>query len=608
MKLIVAKSALLFGLMVLLFSACQKELNFPDGPANPTPTGPVPIVLINDPVTLTVNGKVVDENNNPVAGATVSGGGKTTTTVTDGTFSISNGNFNGSFTTVKIEKDNYFTLVKTISTKANQTEFITAKLSPRLLLGKISVTGGTVTFPDNVKVAFPVNAFANSTGGTLLDSVSVYVTYIDPTAADAADRMPGNLMGVVAPSTVYILRSLGMLAVELVNSVTNEPVKLATGKKATITAPIPASLMGDAQATIPMWYFDDAKGVWVKDGEATKTGNSFVGEVSHFTFWNLDYFGPYCNFAVRYVNAADNSALAYSRVTLQITGNSFEFTDYTNSNGSAYGYVPLNTTLQLRFYKADGTVAHDTLIGPFTNDANLGNIFINAGSTPPASSITGVLLNCAGQPVNSGYVTATVNGASFQASVNSTGSFSIPVSAALATGNTITLGGFDSTSNADIPASTITYNGTASLSLGYLFSCANPAAEFITYNLDGTDHIFIRNTDSAFCSETLAFNRTDLACRRANGSPQVEGFVAFLTGPSSVGGTDTSSILTLEQYTTASTPSSLNIQSFTESYSAYPSALGIPGWVTGEFTCVFTDAVGASHTVRSRFKMWRRQF
>ena len=607
MKFFTLKSYLFLLCAVITISSCQKELS-PE--TTPAPVGPLPVSLPNVPVTLSVNGKVVDDNNNPVEGAFISGGSKTTVTAADGSFTLNNGNFNGPFTTVKIEKDNYFTLVKTIYSKSNETEFITARLSPKILAGKIAVGGGQVILnPGNVSVEFPANAFVTLSGAAVTDSVSIYITYIDPTAADAGERMPGNLTGVVAPSTVYILRSLGMLAVELKNAATNQTVKIAPDKKAAITVPIPAALTGEAQATIPLWYFDESNGVWVKEGEAIKSGNTYKGEVSHFSFWNLDYFGPYCDFSIRFLNAADSTPLAYSRVTLQMSGLSSVFTDYTNSNGAAYGYVPLNTVLQMKYYKADGTVALDTTIGPYTTNADLGNVYVAVGgAAPPTTSslIAGTLLNCNGIPVTSGFVSASVNGANFQASVNSTGAFSISVNDTLIAGASITISGYDSVSNAAIPQSTITYTGAPSLNLGYLFSCANPIAEFITYNLDGADHIFIRNIDSAFCTETFVFNRTNIACRRANGSPTVEGYVAFITGPSTTGGTDTSSILTLERFTTASTPSSLHIVSFTENYTSYPLALGVPGWVTGEFTCEFTDEAGAAHTVRSRFKIWRR--
>lgn len=594
-------------LSACFFFACQKELS-PEGNINPP--GPSQVSLPNTPISFSISGKVIDENNNAVAGATVSGGGKTTATGSDGTFRIENGNFNGSFATVKIEKDNYFTLVKTTASKSGQEQFITAKLSQKVLAGKIGVGGGAVTFnPGNIKVDFPANAFVTNSGSAVTDSVNVYITYIDPTSQDANERMPGNLTGVVAPSAIYVLRSLGMMAVELKNAA-NETVKIATDKKASITAPIPASLMASAEATIPLWYFDEAIGVWVKEGEAVKTGNTYKGEVSHFTFWNLDYFGPYCYFSARFLSRTNSAPLPYARLTLQMQGTNFEFTDHTDAGGYTYGYLPLNTVLQMKYYRTDGTVALDTLIGPYTGTTDLGNIYIeDSGAPGPVNfTIAGNIMNCAMERITEGAaISATIAGITYPGYLNVSGNLEIPVGSSYPVNTPVNISVYDSATNASLDT-ILFYNGQAVFPLPQLYVCnsVQDPQEFISYTLDGVDHMFIRNVDSVFCDETFVFNRSNIACRRANGTPDVEGYVVFLTGPSSLGGTDTSSILTLQQYSVSTTPSSLNIVSFTESYTSYPAALGTLGWLTGEFTCNFTDAQDSLHVVTSRFKLWRK--
>jgi hypothetical protein len=35
-----------------------------------------------------------------------------------------------------------------------------------------------------------------------------------------------------------------------------------------------------------LWSFDEAKGLWKEEGQAIKTGSNYVGDVSHFSFWN----------------------------------------------------------------------------------------------------------------------------------------------------------------------------------------------------------------------------------------------------------------------------------------------------------------------------------
>jgi len=64
--------------------------------------------------------------------------------------------------------------------------------------------------------------------------------------------------------------------------------KIASDKKATITMPLSGLLSAAPPTSIPLWYFNESNGLWKQDGTATKTGNTYVGEVSHFSWWNCD--------------------------------------------------------------------------------------------------------------------------------------------------------------------------------------------------------------------------------------------------------------------------------------------------------------------------------
>jgi hypothetical protein len=599
--------------IVLLNFSCQKD--FTNDNIIPTPVTPVlipnilPVTLPNNPVTFSVVGKITDENNLPVSGANVSGGGVTVISNTNGIFKINNGNFNGNFATIKVEKNNYFSIVKTIASLTSETQFINCKLSAKKLIGKIAATGGALDFASgNVNISFPSNAFVNSIGINVVDSVSIYATFIDPTATDASVRMPGNLTGVESPSTTFQLSSYGMLAVELKNAA-GESVKLAVGKKATITSTIPSSLMASAPSTIPLWYFDETNGVWVKQGEAVKVNNTYKGDVSHFTFWNFDINLPQVFFSAKFKNRADSTPVPYSRVTLSLaSGNNYEYENLTNSGGYAYGYVPKNLPLRMRFYRFNGNVLLDTIVGPFASSPNnLGNIYINFPALPtPPPIVKGTMLNCNLLPSTRGSVKVVIDSLDYIGMINNLGQFSILLNSVPAVNAQLYVSGIDSTTNTTIPNTTINYVNNNSLNLGIVYACTTPPAQFISYTLDGgTPHLFTRGLDSAFCTTTFVFNRTNIACRRANGTPMVEGYVAFLTGPTVSANMDTSSILTLQQYTTASTPRSLNLVSFTEQYTSYPTSLAVPGWVIGNFNATFRDSASLLHTVSSNFKMWR---
>ncbi len=596
---------IVFFLAIILFSSCQKNIS--DTIATPVTDSLPQYSIANTPIRLSVVGKVMDEMNNPVQGAQITGGGLTAVTNANGIFKITNGNFNGSFATIKIEKNNYFTLVKTFSSTTGATQYINAKLSPKTLIGKIGSAGGNINFGNgNVSISFPAGAFINSAGNPITDSVFVYGTYFDPAVADFNSRMPGNMSAVIAPSAMNYLTSYGMVGIELKDQ-NAQTVKLASGKKATIAANIPSSMLSAAPTTIPLWYFDEDKGVWVNQGNASKEGSKYKGDVSHFTFWNYDINGPLTFYYVYFKNRADGSPLPYYRFSIQPTTPvaAYELFDYTDGSGATMGLLPANTDIRLRFFNVDGTVLLDSIIGPFTLPSNNGGtIFI---SLPQPPGIKGTLLDCNGQNITRGIIKANIDSLDYSSTLEVNGNFYIPLSVLPASNTPIYITGYDSITNTAITPFTINYTDTNSLKTGFIFSCPNPPSQFIAYTIDGgQNHFFQRNLDSAFCSKTFAYNRTNIACRRANGTPQVEGYVAFITGPNPpVAWNDTSSILTLQQYTTASTPSSLNIISFTESYFSYPPSLAVPGWVIGKFTCIFRDDQNAVHTVRSNFKMLR---
>ena len=78
-----------------------------------------------------------------------------------------------------------------------------------------------------------------------------------------------------------------MMAVEL-QGASGESLNIAEGSTATLTFPIPQEILGNAPAEIPLWSFNENLGLWVEESVASLQGSNYVGEVSHFSFWNCD--------------------------------------------------------------------------------------------------------------------------------------------------------------------------------------------------------------------------------------------------------------------------------------------------------------------------------
>ncbi len=117
--------------------------------------------------------------------------------------------------------------------------------------------------------------------------------------------MPGDLRGIGSDGYETALQSFGMMDVEMEDAAGNK-LQLAPGQQALLTFTIPDSLQSIAPATIPLWYFNDTTGRWIEQGSAMRQGNTYVGQVGHFTYWNCDAPMGTVNFTVHIADQYGN--------------------------------------------------------------------------------------------------------------------------------------------------------------------------------------------------------------------------------------------------------------------------------------------------------------
>jgi len=216
-------------------------------------------------------------------------------------------------------------------------------------------------------------------------------------------QMPGMLYAANAQNEERMLQTFGMLAVELRGD-SGEDLNIAEGSSAEIKVPLDASLIGTAPITIPLWYFDEANGYWIEEGQATLVGNAYIGTVTHFSFWNCDIPAEAVNLCVTVSDEANN---LLSNLLVKITSNTYGTgSGYTNENGEVCGLVPRNESLALNVYMPEicnGDSIHFETVGPFTNDSSI-NIMINSSPELFTETVIGVFNDCNGDPITDGYV------------------------------------------------------------------------------------------------------------------------------------------------------------------------------------------------------------
>lgn len=406
-------------LVAFVFSSCKKNSDS-DG----TDTRPD----FNTKVTATmVSGFVTDENDAPVLNAAVVIGSKIVATDKYGYFEVGNVEVVKTAATVTVNKTGYFKAIKTFAAEAGKGAFFRIKLMPKTIVGTISAAvGGTITLPNGLAIKFPAGAITDvTTNKPYTGDVRVAAKLISATDPDLNSIMPGDLRGVNSTNTLQLLATYGMAAVEL-SGPAGEFLQISDGKKAILYMPIPPSLQASAPASIPLWYFDENSGLWNEEGSAAKLGSMYVGEVSHFSFWNCDVPSNYVRFNCTVVNTTGQPVpYVYVKVTAVSSGINFSDYGYTDTAGYVSGFVPNNAQLKLEvFDNSNCSGAVFSQVFTTTNiNISLGNIVIAASGR--IATLTGTVKNCNNAPVTNGFIMISDGTVLNRYPLSNTGTYSV---------------------------------------------------------------------------------------------------------------------------------------------------------------------------------------
>ncbi len=487
-------------LTVTLFviSSCQRDLDLfvPDN-------NNIGQILNPSPVQASLKGKVIDENDNAVAGAIVRAGNSTTTTDSRGLFSFYNIQLDKYASVVTVENNGYFKGIRTFSAATGSSNFVKLKLIPKTLAGSIDATGGgTVTLANSSSIIFPANGFiVKSTGQPYSGSVNVFAATIDPTSADIPEIVPGSFQATTVNNFRVTLKSFGMAAV-LLEGQSGESLQIATGKTAKLRLTIPASLTASAPATMDMWFLNETDGLWKQEGIGTKNGNYYEGDVSHFTFWNYD-IGNNSIFLELTVHSPDgplpNTIVKISSLNY---GSSF---GYTDSLGHVGGLVFANEPLVLEILNSCYQPVYSQNIGPFSQNTDLGVITV---TIPAQTSLTisGNAIDCSSLPVSNGNAFIYFEGQLYTTLV-SAGNFSLTITRCTSTAAAVEIVVMDNASQQQ--SATWTGNAsTGSINTGTINACVNSTQQFINYSINGVDYSFTSPSDSLghYSTQGTTFN------------------------------------------------------------------------------------------------------
>ncbi|WP_345224675.1 carboxypeptidase-like regulatory domain-containing protein [Hymenobacter koreensis] len=371
------------------------------------------------PTSTALSGVVLDENQRPVAGAQVQAGTQTTTSSATGTFSFSDAPITEGRCVVRVTKTGFFDSVVGLRPQqgAPRMQVTLAALGTPLTF--VAGAGATLNVPGGVRITLPANGLVLN-GIRYTGSAQAYVRYISPTDPQLPRLMPGgDLAALNATNNPQTLITYGAVRVEL--EAHGEPLQIAPGNTAELRFPA----AGATEARIPLWHFDTSAGLWKEEGSATRTGTEYVGNVSHFSAWNLDMSADQAFIRGRLVDCAGTPQVG---LTLRV-GQTEALTDDQGYFGTA---VPSGsaTTVSTSWPPNAGAGQQIAAAPALTRGTvhELGQI------TACLPAVKGRLVDCNAQPVTG--VVRLVNGAGAMLSVaivGSDGRFSLIGPAGVAT-------------------------------------------------------------------------------------------------------------------------------------------------------------------------------
>ncbi len=398
--------------LLLMISACRKDV---EG-VSTTQTTPDPtITTIEDyepkllAVTGTLYGLIQNEAGESIEGASIQIGNNTTTSDENGRFILKDIPMNQAGTLAKITKDGYFDNSYRFFPQDNSRNYLKKTLLTRIVIGNFAASdGGMITSQEGIGIDFPANSIVDASGNVYEGTVEVAARWLDPTSPILGQIMPGSLDGLNSLIEEVSLFTAGMIQVEL-QTPNGAPLNLGNDKKATISSQLPEAILANAPPTIPLWYFHEEYGIWIEDGVATLIGNQYVGEVSHFTYWNYDGSLPSINLSGTVVDANGNP-VPNIHVWVEATSGWSVGHGNTDNNGFFSGPVTANEELLFKIYNYNGA-CNPTInsIGPFSEDTNIGEVVIPSTATEVQIPVTANLIDCDNNPVTSGFLEVTTN-------------------------------------------------------------------------------------------------------------------------------------------------------------------------------------------------------
>ena len=286
---------------------------------------------------------------------------------------------------VVVKKDGFIS--QSLRIEAGQLEQLSANLlnvKQTVSIAKIEEAQVIQSVYQNAQITIPENAFVLPNGQPATGAVTVAFTPWDITAADL-NAMPANGVARDAQGNIVNLISAGMITATFTNAA-GQKLQLAAGKTADIQMDLPVASINNQKllvgSSIPMWHFDEAKGLWIEEGVgqvvaslSSATGLAVHATVSHFSTWNWDF--KFENAGSVFVQCQSASVAVPCHITAKVKlkdGSALTKVNSISAQGTTIINMPSEGSIDWTAKDITGT-----LIGEKTSGTS-GNVIIDLGA------------------------------------------------------------------------------------------------------------------------------------------------------------------------------------------------------------------------------------
>ena len=286
---------------------------------------------------------------------------------------------------VVVKKDGFIS--QSLRIEAGQLEQLSANLlnvKQTVSIAKIEDAQVIQSVYQNAQITIPENAFVLPNGQPATGAVTVAFTPWDITAADL-NAMPANGVARDAQGNIVNLISAGMITATFTNAA-GQKLQLAAGKTADIQMDLPVASINNQKllvgSSIPMWHFDEAKGLWIEEGVgqvvaslSSATGLAVHATVSHFSTWNWDF--KFENAGSVFVQCQSASVAVPCHLTAKVKlkdGSALTKVNSISAQGTTIINMPSEGSIDWTAKDITGT-----LIGEKTSGTS-GNVIIDLGA------------------------------------------------------------------------------------------------------------------------------------------------------------------------------------------------------------------------------------